>query len=160
VKFNSKQLKKITKNLEKRFDEFTEDKEELNKAGEIILKEIKANSRQGIGFDGKALPIISSSWQESRFYSPSSLNSTVSFTGDTIDKTKYKLEGKKIVIFGDGNHKKLRGTRGQFLKGSNAPIGEILAGLKDLGYKILGVSEKARDQIRTNFIRFIRRKLR
>lgn len=171
VKINSRQLKKITKNLQKRFDDFTEDKKELNKAGEIILREIKANSRQGVGYDGESLPSLSSSWDKrrkrlasvnntSRFYDSSPARSTVSFLGDTINKLKYRIEGAKIEVFGEGNHRRIKGIRVNFLEGSNSPISDILSGLKEKGYKILGVSDKARDQIRTNFIRFIRRKLR
>jgi hypothetical protein len=135
------------------------------------LREIKANSRQGVGFDGENLPSLSKEWDErrkrlatvnstSRFYNSSPAKSTVSFLGDTINKLKYRIEGSRITIFGEGNHKRVKGIRVNFLEGSNSPISDILAGLKKKGYKILGVSDKAREQIRTNFIRFIRRKLR
>lgn len=171
VIFNKKQLKKITANLNKRFDEFTSDKEELDKAGKIILREIKANSQQGVGYDGKSLPALSSSWDErrkrlatvnktGRFYSSSPARSTVTFLGDTMKKLKYAISGNKIEVFGEGKHKKIKGIRGKPLKGSNSNISDILKGLIDKGYKILGVSDKAKEQIKTNFIRYIRRKLR
>lgn len=173
---DQKQIKKITKNLKKRFSQFQKDEEELEKAGKIILREIRANARQGVGYDGKPLPSITTgkgSWDErrkalakvnktSKFYEPASVTSTVSFTGDTIKKLKFKIKGNIIEIFGEGKHKKIRGVRGKFLKKSNSPIAKIIKGLRELNpsYKIIGASDKAKEQIRTNFIRFIRRKLR
>lgn len=171
VNFDLKKLRKITKNLTKRFDEFTSDSKELQKVARIVVKEIKANSAQGLGHDGNPLPSISDKWDERRakllkvnpkgdFTDLGSKTSKVSFMGDTLKKIKFKINGSKIEIFGDGNHRSITGIRGKKLKGSNASISDILKGLSDLGYKILGVSDMARTQIRNNFIRFIRRRLR
>jgi hypothetical protein len=170
--FNKTQLKRISKNITKRFDEFTEDSTELQKAGEIVVREIKANSRQGVGFDGEDFPSLKTgpgSWSErrdrlatvnstNRFYKPSFSNAT--FMGDTINAIKARIQGKLIVLFGDGNHRRMKGIRVKFIQGSDAPISDILKGLSERGWKILGVSDKAKEQIRNNFIRFIRRKLR
>jgi hypothetical protein len=167
---DDKQIKKINQNLIKRFDEFTSNSKELNAAGKIVVDEIKANSKRGKGYDDKNLPDIGDEWDarrkklikvnpKSEFYK-SSRRSRVSFMGDTLKGIVYVIVGSKIEIKGEGQHRKIKGLKGGFLKGSDSDISDILSGLKKLGYKILGVSDRARDQIRRRFIEYIRRRLR
>ena len=165
VKFNSA---KFTKELTRKFQGFTRDKKEMEKVSRTILRNIKADSRDGIGFDGKSFPKIKSKTIErraklssinnmSRFFKSHFSNAT--FMGDTINKITSKLVGKgKIEFFGKGKHRKIKGVRGKSLKGSDAPVGEILKGLKSLGYNILGVSQKSRESIKKQFLRYLRRR--
>lgn len=164
IKFDTKQ---IGKNLIKRFDEFKSSKKEMDKVGRIVTREIKVNSRKGIGYDGRAFPSITSKTidrrkklstvnRTNRDFSAGKSNAT--FMGDTINKITYQVKRATVIIFGKGNHRIIKGLRGKTLQGSNAKISEIITGLQGKGWRIMGVSKKARAQIRTNFIRFLRRR--
>lgn len=166
VKFNSKQY---TDGLIKSFKKFTKDTKELDKAATTIVREIKADSRDGKGYDGKDFPnytndktvprrtALGAVNRTSRFFSPGKNNAT--FMGDTINKITHKVKKGIIELFGQGNHRIIKGVRGKSLKGSNAPIASILEGLSDLGYKILGVSKNSNKKIAIQFKRWLRRNL-
>ena len=167
VKFNAKRFEK---NLKKRFEGFTKDGKEMEKVAKTIVRNIKADAREGKDFDGKSFPSLASSTIDrrrrlaetnnvSRFFSAARSNAT--FLGDTINKIKGAFKGKGMVeLFGEGKHRKIKGVRGKPLKGSDAKISDILAGLKARGWNILGVSEKSRNSIRKQFIRYLRRRRR
>lgn len=159
---------KFSKGLNKKFEEFVNDPKELDKAGQIITREIKADSRDGVGYDSKSFPSISSKTikrrsalskmnRTNRFFSATKSN--ITFMGDTVNGITHKVKGRYLEIFGKGRHKRIRGVRGKYLKGSNAKISDILKGLNDLGFKILGVSNKAEKRIAIQFKRWLRRNL-
>lgn len=156
----------MARRLSARFDSFTNDQREMEACGDIIVKEIKANTRKGISWDGSKFKGLDDSTIDRRealagvnptseFYKPSKANAT--FMGETVDSIIAEVNSQKIVLSGDGKHSKMKGVKGKYLKGSDASFGDILSGLKDLGYKILGISKRAREHIATRFIRYIRR---
>ena len=165
VKIDSKAF---TKRLVSKFNSFANDKKEMEKAAVVILRNIKADSRDGVGYDGNGFPSLKSSTVErrrklgevnntNRFFAPGTSNAT--FMGDTINKIAAKFIGGGIIeLSGKGNHRKITGVRGKKLEGSDASISDILSGLKKLGYKILGASDKSANSIKKQFIRYIRRK--
>lgn len=162
-----KNLNKVIRNLERRFTDFTNDPRELEKAAKVIVRNIKADSREGKGYDGKSFPSLSpdtvkrrsklASYNSvSRFFLAGKAN--VTFVGQTINAIKYAIRGNKIVIFATGKHSPLKGVRGKKLQGSDAKFSDILKGLAGLGYRIIGVSKKSKESIRTQFVRFLRRR--
>jgi hypothetical protein len=159
---------KFSKSLIKKFNSFSRDNDELQKAGDIIVREIKADSRDGLGYDGEPFPDIKATTKRrrkrlaefnktSRFFSPAESNTT--FMGDTVKSIRSKAKAGKIELFGKGNHRFIKGVRGKNIKGSNAKTSDILKGLSKLGFKILGVSDRAKKKIAINFRRWIRRNL-
>lgn len=160
-------VKNLTQKIIQRFDKFSSSPVELKIASETILKNIKADSKKGIGFDGNQFPEIKESTinrrkvledlnPTDRFFKPRKSNAT--FMGDTIDGIVANVKENTIVLSGEGEHRPIFGARGFLLKGSDAPISSILKGLSEKGWKILGVSKRTTNAIRTQFIRFLRRK--
>jgi len=165
IKFNYKKLKG---NLTKKLNEFTKNTKELKNSARIIEKEIKANSRNGEGYDGKDFPGLRDSTIDARerleesnqtHIDYRSGESNITFTGETVDSIDAKASSNKIIISAKGNHSLLMGKRGKPLKGSNASFRDIITGLEDKGWKIIGVSREAKTQITNQFRRFIRRNL-
>lgn len=166
VKFD---VKKYFRQMKRKFNKFARDPKELERAASVIQRQIRADTRDGKGYTGKKFPSIKVSTvkrrralaevnRPSRFYKAFFSNATL--TGDTVNKIKAKAKAKgRIELFGAGNHKALKGVRGKRLKGSNAPISKILGGLTDRGWKILGISKKAKSRILVQFKRWIRRNL-
>lgn len=165
IKFNPVKTKE---QLYRRFDEFTKDSNEMDRVGKYLTRNIRADAVEGIGYDGMSFPSIAQSTinrrkvlaevnRTSRFFSPSMSNMT--FMGETVKAITYSIEGNKINLIAPGNHTPMHGVRVQQLQGSDAAFSEILRGLKDLGYLILGVSKKSETQIRELFTRFLRRRM-
>ena len=157
---------KVDIKLGKNFKDLAKDKVFLTRSAVVIQRNIRANTKEGIGWDGEGFPSLSGSTiarrralsavnKTDRFYSAVKANAT--FTGDLVSKIVAEVKGTKIVLKGKGRHKLLRGIRVKYLDGSNAQIGEILDGLKKIGYRILGVSEKSKKMIKNEAIRALRR---
>lgn len=168
IRIDKKSFRRVQRNIQKQFKAFTEDKTELDRAGQIIVTQIKAETREGVGFDGESFPTLAGSTIErrqalatvnntSRFFRAGRSNAT--FLGDTVNKITHKLSGRAIVLLGKGKHRKVKGIRVRFLEGSDAPTQDILNNLASLGYNILGVSERAKERIIVRFRRFIRRNI-
>lgn len=142
----------------------------MEKAAKAVLRQIKADTRKGIGYDGKPFPQLKDSTIDRREvledYNSThgeydSTFSNVTFMGDTVNKLESKvkigLKKGKIILLGVGKHKLMKGPRGT-LKGSNADINDILNGLENRGWKIRGASKESRARVRKLFIRYLRRK--
>jgi len=162
---------KFAKELIKKLEAFTLSKVEMKKAGATVAREIKADGRNGKGYDGRPFPPIKESTEERREvlqdYNPthgdySAPKSNATFMGDTLDSISFKIKINKkkgkIILSGKGRHTLMRGPRGT-LSGSNAEISDILAGLTKKGWRILGASKRSKIKIKKQFIRFLRRKL-
>jgi len=157
----------IERNLNRRIKEFKNDNKELQKAAKTIQNQMRISIRDGKQPDGEGFPSLSSDTLErrvalsannktSKFYGQQKSNAT--FTGDLVRKLFAIVKGNKIVLFGKGNHKKLKGIRVKTLAGSDAPISDIVLGFADRGVKLLGVTETAKIKIKNQFVKFLRRK--
>ena len=156
----------VQANINKRIKQFKSDKKEMNSAGKIIRNEIVADTRKGLGYDGDPFPFLSDKTVDRR-YDLSGVNKThqkfsaafsnATFTGDTIKKIASIVKGNKIIIFGKGSHKTVKGIKGKTLANSRAKISDILGGLQSKGWKILGVSKRSKERISKQFVRFLRR---
>lgn len=164
-----KNTKAIEQRVRRLAKEFKNDNRELKKAAKIVQNELRISLREGIKPDGNIMATISTEWSNrrddlaevnrtSKFYKPNSLNSNATFTGDLVRKIVAIVKGNKIELFGKGRHKGYRGIKGKKLEGSNAKISDIIKGFADRGDILLGVTEKAKQRIRNQFIRFLKRK--
>lgn len=162
-----KNIKAISRKIQRLKNEFLADNNNLKKIADENIKQIKLDARNGIGFDGKAFPSLSTKTIQRRDrlstvntthpkFIPNFSNAT--FMGDTIDKITYKIKNKKIELFGKGSHRFIIGVRGKRLKGSNAKISEIIENLEDMGWKILGVNDQTKEFIVKRFVTFIKGK--
>jgi len=163
ISFNSK---KIEKKILARAKRAKESKKFLTKAAKLWQRNVKADTAKGRSYTGMKFPSISSRWAERRdrllsvnrkspFYRYGKSNA--SFMGDTIKAIKAKPFGGKLQLYVEGKHKKVKGIRGKYLKGSSADIADIIRGLRSNGIHIMGVSKLVKKLIKQEFIREFRR---
>lgn len=157
----------IRRKVERMARLFVTDPKELDKSATSIQSTLREGLREGEQPDDKKMPgnkrstttrreRLATVNKTSKYYSANKSNAT--FTGDLIRKIFAKAKGKYIEIYGSGNHKAYKGIRGKKLKGSDAPIADIISGFNDRGVTLLFVTKKAKQRIAKQFLRFLRRK--
>ncbi len=162
-----KNTKAIERKLKRLAKEFKNDNRELQRASKTIQNQLRISLRAGEQPDGKEFPPLASKTIErrkrlatvnktSKFYAAG--RSNASFTGDFVRKIVAIVKGNKILLFGKGKHKPLKGIRGKKLEGSDAEISDIILGFAERGVTLLGATDEARKRVNNQFRRFLRRK--
>lgn len=157
----------IDRRVREAISNFKNNQKELEKAARTIQNELRATIREGKQADDSSFPPLKRKTIErrarlstvnktSKYYTAGRSNATL--TGDLVRKLFAKPSGRRIEIFGKGSHKKYKGIRGKTLKGSDASISSIIDGFRKRGVTLLGVTDSARKRIRTQFLRFLRRR--
>lgn len=156
---------KIGSDIKKKFSSFTKDQGEMDRAAKIMRTELVANLRSGIGSDDELLPdlkikTIKRRGELSRYNKTASkylqFFSNVTFSGQFVRSLKVTSRGSFFDFIYTGIHKGYKnrnGTRQDDVKNSL-----IFKGLSERGWKLAGVTTSARERIRKQFIRFLRRK--
>lgn len=170
-------LKKMSKALRKRFDDFLETPDEQKKLVRTLKSELISNLRSGEGSDDKPLPQLKQSTIDRRIklsqlnktdsrYKPSKSN--VTFTGKFVrslvimSKTVKRTFRKNVVTF-EFEYKGSRPTyktSNKRRKRKTVENSEIFKGLTKRGWKLAGATKGARIRITKQFRRFIRRRER
>lgn len=164
------------KNLKEKFNLFRNSPEDVQKAGDVMIDQIYADTRRGKQYDGSAMNDLADSTLKNRKYlakynATHSLyrqkKSNLTLTGDLLDKLKFKIVTSKflgifgeqlvVMFYSEENHKPYYGKKGQVVS-KGAPIAKIFRAQMER-YKIFGISARTRKQIVQLFKRFLRRQL-
>jgi len=159
-------VKEVVLSLSNRFTTFTRDSVEMDKVAKTMRAELLSSIREGNGGDDKPLPTLKNSTinkrgQLSRYnrtaarYQQAFSNAT--FSGQFVRSLSVSFLSKGLFIFKyTGVHKGYfneDGTQGDAVSNQ-----VIYSELKGRGWKLTGVTKKAQNRIKNQFIRFIRRK--
>ncbi len=171
AKVKIKNPKKISKDLSKRFSAFTKSEAEMDKAATTMQRELVRNLRSGVGADDELLPDLKTSTirRRDRLATSNRTNSkfisffsNVTFSGQFVRSIKViatkttVLNRRTFTFFASGIHKGYTNLNGT--KGKNVANSKIFTSLSKRGWKLAGVTESAKNKIRKQFIRFLRRK--
>lgn len=159
--------KQIGKKFKKEVKRFTKDKKEMNDAARIIRNETVNNLRDGEGVDDKPLPSLKSSTIRRRLeleetnkthgkYSAGRSNAT--FTGQFVKSYQVTSKGGgKFIGHYAGIHKGYNEVDGEN-KTADVLNSDISRGLSSRGWKLFGVTKKAKERILNKLTRFIKRR--
>jgi hypothetical protein len=157
---------KVYDQIKKRLAEFSKDQPSMEKVGQVLVRNIVADSIKGRGYDGNPLPDLAPATIKrrerlatvngtSRFFRASLAN--ITFLGSSLKSLYFTVANGVISLRARGKHAPIKGIRVDTLKGSDAAHADIHNGLRDLGYKHLGASELSVKSISKLFREYIRR---
>lgn len=168
VKFKTE---KLTKNILAKFDSFLKDEAEVKKVSAQMLRDLKTGYLKAEDPDGGKTKSISGQWDNrrkrlatvnttSKYYNPSSRNTTLTLTGQFIKslKSTYQIGVKTLfVIEASGVHKPYTGIKkkpvGKPIQNSN-----LFAYLSEwYGKTLVRISEESRNKIAQQFKKYLRR---
>jgi hypothetical protein len=152
-----------------KFDSFIKDPIEMKRVGKQILSDLKTGYINQQDPDGGPTKTISDNWDKrrkrlatvnsvSKFTKLGSKNTTLSFTGQFLKSLKSKYENGLIIIEAIGSHIPYKNIR----KGSGKAISnsELFGYLSEwYGRTLIRVSDKSTANIKTIFLRYLRRKV-
>jgi hypothetical protein len=165
--------KDLQKAIKKQTTKFLMNGKERKKMQTILQNEMRKGLREGEGYNGKELPIITTDWSERRqelidfagqkAHSKYSYGkSNVTFSGELVRNLfaafkSITVKSIKFELFGsDKKHKRYKTFKGKS-KAKQSSNEEIVAALQSRGWKILGVYPNAKKRIINQFKRFLRR---
>jgi len=185
MQVNTQSIKDSERAIRDAFNKVIKNQKMLGSIGDIVVTDIKYNTRLGVDREGKQFNNLKTNkptdWGLRReqlapynnthqaykggfreTIKPSDkgkiAKSNLTFTGQLMDNLSYIIENAKLIILFKGEHKPYRsesGTRGKITENAKIADGNIKR-----GRNMLGVNDKTKKKVNKVVVEFIRRSAR